>query len=279
MNSDRHSAGEKQLMSDMPLKFAANLSMLFSETPFIERFSMSAAAGFDACECWFPYDHLESDLIAAVRDSGIPLVGINTPPGDAAAGEWGLAALPGREQEFMEGFELALSYACRLGVPAIHVMSGVTRGIDAGEARDTLVRNLKRALVVSQSHGVTLLVEPLNPIDKPGYFVTNLSFAEKLIAEIASTRLKILFDLYHVRMMDAAPVRRLETAIDNVGHVQIASFPSRNEPDPDDHVLNDLLSKLLRRKWNGYIGCEYIPAADTRDGLAWLDRVRNRATA
>lgn len=254
------------------LRFSANISFMFTERPFLERFGAAAAAGFEAVECHFPYDHTLDDLRHALRESGLELNGLNTAPGDVGAGEWGRAALPGREADFAADFEQALHYAHALGASTIHVMSGVVEAASRPQALDTFAGNLRRVAPVADRQGLTLLIEPLNTRDKTAYLFSRSDDVAAFIERLSAPNVRLLFDIYHVQVMEGDLTTRLRRHFPLIGHVQIAAVPSRAEPDRGEVHYPALLAELAGLGYAGWIGCEYRPAGRTEDGLGWMGR-------
>ncbi len=248
---------------------SANISMLFAEHPFIDRIDAAAAAGFRAVECQFPYAVASGDIAARLAATGLPMNSINTPLGDLSRGEFGFAALPGRESAFREGFERALAYAARLGVGTIHCMSGVPDPAARPAARATFLENLRWAAPLARAAGVELVIEPLNSRDRPGYFVARSDDVVELLAELGEPNVKLLFDVYHLQIMEGDIFRRMERHWPHIGHVQIASVPSRREPDEGELACPAILAELARRGWDRFVGAEYNPRGRTEDGLGW----------
>lgn len=259
------------------MRLSANLSMLFGEHAFLDRFEAAARAGFRGVECWFPYAHTIPALQAAMRGAAQQMVVINSAPGNEAAGEWGIAALPGREAEFEASAATAIAYAQNLGGAAVHVMAGLVEAGDRQVARRTYLVNLERALRLAEGTGVTLLVEPLNPRDRPTYLVASADEAAAVIREIGSSGLRMMFDLYHVQIAEGDLFTRLRRHLPLIGHVQIASVPDRGEPDGGEVDYAAVLAELKRLGWAGWIGCEYRPRARTEDGLGWIAALARRA--
>jgi hydroxypyruvate isomerase len=249
------------------MRLSANLSMLFGEHPFLDRFEAAARAGFHGVECWFPYAFTIPALQAALRGTDQKLVVINSAPGDEAAGEWGIAALPGREAEFEASAATAITYAQNLGCGAVHVMAGLVGGGDNRLARRTYIANLERALRLAEGTGVTLLIEPLNPRDRPTYLLSSADDAAQIIQQIGSPQLRMMFDIYHVQIAEGDLLTRLGRHLPLIGHVQIASVPGRNEPDDGEVAYAAVLKELNALGWPGWIGCEYRPRGRTEDGL------------
>ena len=259
-------------------RFAANLSMLYSELDFTDRFAAAARDGFQAVEYLFPYAWPAQQLAGLLRQHGLRQVLFNAPPGDWDAGERGLACIPGREGEFREGLEQAIAYAKVLECPRIHVMAGLMpKGVDADALRATYVANLRGAADLAAPHGIDILIEPINPRDLPGFFLTRQDQAHALLDEIDRPNVKVQMDLYHCQIVEgdlAMKIRRyLPTG--RVGHIQIAGVPERHEPDVGEIHHAYLFELLDRLGYEGWIGCEYRPArgavpGGTRDGLGWL---------
>jgi 2-dehydrotetronate isomerase len=252
----------------MPL-LSANISFMFMERPFLERFGAAAAAGFPAVECHFPYEHPIPELRKALRKAGVRLTGINTAPGDQA-GDWGLACDPARRAAFRAGVRQALRYAKALDVPTIHVMAGMVADADRKKARRAYMANMAWAADEAAKAGKTIVSEPLNTRDKPGYFISRSDDVVAMIREIGRPNLKLMFDCYHVQIMEGDVTKRLETHRDVIGHVQIAAVPSRNEPDEGELDHRHLFKALKAIGYAGYIGCEYKPRGRTEDGLGWM---------
>lgn len=251
-------------------ELAANISLMFKEVPFLERFAAAGRAGFPAVECHFPYEHPIADVARVMRDAGVRLTGINTAPGDVARGNWGLACDAGRRADFLAGVDQALEYAVALDVPAIHVMAGMTGGMDRQAARDSYLSAMAEAADRAAASGKVILTEPLNSRDRPGYFLSRSDEAVELIQEINRPNLKLLFDVYHIQIMEGDITTRLKRYFPLVGHIQIASVPARQEPDRGEVSYAHVFSILRELGWNGMIGAEYVPAGRTEDGLGWM---------
>jgi hydroxypyruvate isomerase len=248
------------------LKFAANLSFLFPERPFLERFAAAAAAGFKAVEFAFAYEHPEADIAAAAARAGVQVVLMNLPPGDWAAGERGLAALPGREAEFRTSLATALRYAAATGCRQLHAMAGA--GLACRE--ETFAANLREAATLAQQKGVRILIEPINNLDIPGYFLTQPQQAGDIIRKIAHPNLFLQLDLYHCQVMRGDLARQIDLHWPIIRHIQIAGNPGRFEPDRGEINYPFILKHLESLGYDGWIGCEYKPAAVTEAGLAWI---------
>jgi hydroxypyruvate isomerase len=258
-------------------RFSANLSFLFNEVPFLDRFGEAAKSGFGAVEFAFGYEYPMPEIAARLADHGLRQVLINAPPGNWAAGERGLASLPGREHEFTASTVTALRYAEALSCPRVHVMAGVLpTGADAAtraQHRATFVRNLRLAAKDAAEQGVTLTIEPINTRDVPGYFLNLQAEAHALREDIGAANVKVQMDFYHVQIMEGDIASKFRRWQPHIGHVQIAGAPDRHEPDTGEvnyYYLFDLLDEL---GYDGWVGCEYRPAESTRGGLAWLDKL------
>ena len=250
-------------------RFAANLAYLFTERPLIERFAAAAASGFRAVELQLPYDHAPSAVKAELDRYGLTVLGINTAPGRSAAGEFGVAAVPGREQEFAVLFKQALDYVTAIGGCQIHCLAGKVPPEQRPAAEKTFVANLARAADAAREKNITLLIEPINPRDRPDYFLTRAEQAADIIAKVGRPNLRIQFDFYHAQIVAGDLITRFEKHLPVVGHVQIAAVPSRHEPDEGEVNYPAIFAALDRLGYDKWIGCEYRPRGKTEDGLGW----------
>ena len=259
-------------------RFAANLSMLYNNVDFLDRFAAAARDGFRAVEYLFPYAYPAHDLAARLQRHGLQQVLFNAPPGDWDAGERGLACLPGREAEFEKGMVQAIGYAQALQCPRIHVMAGVVPpGADAAAVHAAYVANVRRAAALAAPHGIQILLEPINGRDMPGFFLHRQDQAHALLAEIGAANVKVQMDLYHAQIVEgdlATKIRRY-VPTGNVAHLQIAGVPERHEPDVGEVHYPYLFELLDLLGYDGWVGCEYRPARGaaphaTSDGLGWL---------
>ena len=250
-------------------RFAANLAYLFTERPLIERFAAAAAAGFKAVELQFPYDHAPSAVKAELDRHGLTVLGLNTAPGQMASGEFGVAAIPGREQEFAALFQQALDYITAIGGCQIHCLAGKVPPEQRPAAERTFIANLARAADQAAKKNITLLIEPINPRDRPDYFLSRVEQAADIIAKVERPNVRMQFDFYHVQIVGGDLIRRFEKHVPVVGHVQIAAVPSRHEPDEGEVNYPEIFAALDRVGFNGWVGCEYRPRAKTEDGLGW----------
>jgi 2-dehydrotetronate isomerase len=249
-------------------RFAANLGYLFTEHPLIERFGAAAAAGFKAVELLFPYDVVPGVVKNELKRHGLTQLGVNTPFG--RQGEAGLAALPGREDEWEAAFKRALDYAVAIEARAVHCLAGCVAPEQRPAAEIVFIRNLSQASEVADKAGVTLLIEPINPRDRPGYFLNNVEYAADLVAKVGSANLRIQFDFYHAQIVGGDLIRRFEAHLPLIGHVQIAAVPTRHEPDEGEVNYPEIFAALDRLGYAGFIGCEYRPRGRTEAGLAWV---------
>ncbi len=256
-------------------RFAANLSMMFTEVPFPRRFEAAARAGFTAVEFLFPYDFPADDIARWLADNGLQNVLFNLPPGDWAAGERGCASLPGREQDFLSGVERALEYADRLGTPSLHAMAGLLpAGADRGRHRAVYLANLSAAAQLVGRQGRTLLIEPINPRDIPGFFLNTQAEAHAIREEVGERSLRVQMDFYHAQIVEGDLATTFTEYLDHIGHVQIAGVPARNEPDRGEVNYEYLFNLMDELNYAGWVGCEYRPAGRTEDGLGWFNTWR-----
>jgi hydroxypyruvate isomerase len=267
----------RTIVAAMP-QFAANLTMLFTEVPFLDRFERAAAAGFGAVEFLFPYAHVPREIKARLDGNGLVAVLINVPPGDTAAGERGVACIPGREAEFRAGVAQALEFAVELGVANVHVMAGRTpEGETAQRVRRTYVDNLRYAAERFAPAGVRALIEPLNAFDMPGYYLNATAQAVAVIDEVAATNLLLQYDLYHAQRSEGELAATLERHLAKIGHLQIADNPGRHEPGSGEINYAFLFGHIDRIGYRGYVGCEYRPLGTTEAGLGWFAQRRQGA--
>ncbi len=253
------------------IRLAANLSTLCTELPFIDRLAAAASAGFRGVECQFPYAVPAEEVAGQLRRHSLEFVLFNTPPGDVAAGERGIAGLSGREEEFRESFEHALRFATATGCPRLHVMAGLLPpGADAARQREVFTKNLAAAADSAVKHGVQLLVEPINTrVDVPGYLIDSTAAALACIAAANRPNIALQFDVYHLQIMEGDLARRFVQLLPGIGHVQIADNPGRHEPGTGEINFPWLLARFESLGYTGWIGCEYLPATDTLAGLGW----------
>jgi hydroxypyruvate isomerase len=249
------------------LRFAANLSFMYGEYAFRDRFAAAAKDGFKAVEYLFPYEYPASELAGWLRFHGLVQALFNAPAGNWAAGERGLASLPGKENEFRNAMHTAFEYAQALNCPRVHVMAGLQPG-----SRNTFIANLAWAAALAETAGIELLIEPINTRDMPGYFLNRQEEAHAIVEEIGNPALKVQMDLYHCQIVEGDVSMKLRKYLPqkSVGHIQIASVPARNEPDHGELNYDYVLDVIDELGFDGWIGCEYRPRAGTSEGLSWL---------
>lgn len=251
--------------------FSANLGFLWQELPLPDAIRAAKAAGFDAVECHYPYDVPFEAVRAALKETGFTMLGLNTGRGNLAAGDNGLAAVPGREDEARRAIEQAIDYAGAIGTPNVHVMAGKASG-ETGRA--TFVANLKYACERAARAGITILIEPLNHRDAPGYFLQTSEQALDIIEAVGAPNIRLMFDCYHLQIIQGDLTRRLRTYLNSIGHIQIASVPDRREPDHGEVDYRYILALLEELGYDRPIGAEYRPAGPTDEGLQWLKDFR-----
>jgi hydroxypyruvate isomerase len=255
------------------LRLAANLSMMFNEIPFLDRFDAAAKARFTAVEFLFPYDHPAAEIRRRLDDAGLQQVLFNMPPGDWAAGERGLASLPGRSQEFRDGVKRALDYAGTLGCSLLHCMAGILpAGVSQGTATALYVANLSWAAEQAALQGVKVVIEPINHRDMPGYVLNTMAQGADIVDAIGFDKLGLQFDIYHCQVTEGDITKRIETLLPIIAHIQLADVPGRNEPGTGEIGWAFILGRIDSLGYGGWIGCEYRPAGDTMSGLAWREQ-------
>ncbi|MHC5307470.1 2-oxo-tetronate isomerase [Bartonella sp. LJL80] len=251
-------------------RFAANLSMMFTEVPFIERFGLAAKAGFEAVEFLFPYDYAPEVLAAELEKHQLKQALFNMPPGNWDAGERGMAAIPGREQEFRANVDKAIEYAVALDCKLLHAMSGLVDGLDRAACEQSFIENFRYAADKAAPHGITILVEPINTRNMPGYFINHQLDAVELLERVGRPNVSVQYDLYHAQIMDGDLTRLTDKMAGKFAHVQVASVPDRHEPDEGELNFPHLFAALDNAGYEGFIGCEYNPRGKTEDGLGWF---------
>ena len=255
----------------MALKFSANLSMLFTEVPFLDRFEKAAGAGFEAVEFLFPYEWPLTELESRLRDLNLVLALFNLPPGDTDSGEWGLLGAPGRESEFRNSFEEALEIANRLGCKRIHAMFGNRlEGVRPEQQVRCATENLRWAAAPADRAGVTLLVEPLNAVDFPNFFLHRTDEVLDVLDRVNRGNVKLQYDVYHAQMTEGHLIAGLQAHIERIGHIQIADVPGRHEPGTGEINYPAIFASLEELGYGGYVGLEYRPATTTEESLAWM---------
>lgn len=253
------------------VKFSANLGFLWPDLPLLERLEAAGRAGFKAVELHWPYDVPPEAVREACTRQGTHLLGLNTPLGDVAKGDFGLGAVPGREADFQAGLDLAIAYARASGASAIHAMAGVVPAAERLKAKQVFGRNIAQAADKAAEHGITLLLEAINRRDKPGYFYSTLGEVADVMREVDRPNLRMMFDVYHVAISEGDILTRLERHLPAIGHVQIAAVPSRAEPDEGEVAYRAIFEALDRLGYAGWVGCEYKPRAGTQEGLRWTE--------
>lgn len=260
------------------LPISANLGFLWTDRPLADRIGAAKAAGFDAVECHWPYEEPAEEVRAALQETGLPMLGLNTRPGDLAAGEFGLSALPGREAEARAAIDDAVNYARAIGASAVHVMAGKLAKGEEKAAHETYLGNLAYACdkaAESEADGdLTILIEPINAYDASGYFLQYAGFAKEIVTAVGEPNLKILFDCYHTQLMQGSLYRWIEHLLPLIGHIQIAAVPTRAEPDEGEIAFDRLIPMIESLGYDGHIGAEYKPRGDVEDGLGWLAAFR-----
>jgi 2-dehydrotetronate isomerase len=254
------------------MRYSANLGFLFTDLPLPQAIHAAKQAGFDAVECHFPYDVPAAEVAAALQQTGLTMLGLNTWPGDKAAGDFGLAALPGREDEARAAIAQAIDYAVATGTKAIHVMAGRTDGGDAAEA--TFRANLSHACDLAAPHGITILIEPINTRDVQNYHLSRTDHALRIITALNRPNLKLMFDCYHMQIMQGDLATHLRDLLPVIGHIQIAAVPDRGEPDQGEVDYRWLTAHIDKLGYSGLIGAEYKPRNTTAAGLCWLAQFR-----
>jgi len=251
-------------------RLAANVSMLFPELPFLDRFAAAARAGFRAVEYQYPYEWPAAEVAAAARDAGLEVVLHNMPPGDAARGERGTACLPGREGRFREDLEQAIDYARAAGCASLHLMAGVMPpGAERAAYHAAYVSNLRHAAGRLRGLGMRLLIEPLSERTVANCFLRSSQQAVQVLDEVAAANAHLQYDFFHMQLMEGNLAETVARLLPRIGHVQIADVPARHEPGTGEINFDFLLGHLDRLGYAGWIGCEYNPWGDTLEGLKW----------
>lgn len=248
------------------MRFSANLGFLWADLDLPDAIRAAKAAGFDAVECHWPYDTPAATIAEALQETGLEMLGLNTRRGDVAAGDNGLAALPARITEARAAIDEAITYARAIGCKAVHAMAGFAAGRDA---HDTFVANLAYACAQAAPYGITILIEPLNKYDAPGYFLTTTTQAIDVMNAVKEPNLKLMFDCYHVQLMEGDLTHRLETLLPRIGHIQFASVPDRGPPDAGEINYAHVFDVIASLGYPAPLGAEYKPKGRTQDTLAW----------
>lgn len=257
------------------MRFSANLGFLFAGRPLAGQIRAAAEAGFDAVECHSPYAESQAEVWTALEETGLPMISLNTAPGSTDAGEFGLAAVPGREADAARMVGEAISWARALGAEYVNVLAGRSRGVVG--ARETYLGNLATAAELAAPYGIGILVEPINRRDVPGYFLATLEEAAGIVTDLERPNVRILADCYHMQICGGDILTRIERHLPLIGHIQFASVPARGEPDQGEVFYEWLLPAIEALGYKGAFGAEYRPRGETEDGLGWLGRFRGGA--
>lgn len=250
------------------MKFSANLGFLWNDRPLLDAIRAAKAAGFDAVECHWPYDVPAAETLLTLDETGLKMLGLNTRRGDVGAGENGLSALAGREADARAAIDEAIIYAATIGTPNIHVMAGFASGADA---HNTFVENLTYACVKAARHGIIILIEPLNHYDAPDYFLSLTDQAITVIEEVGAPNLKLMFDCYHVQLMEGDLTHRIEKLLPHIGHIQFASVPDRGAPDHGEIDYRHVFQTIAALNYTAPLGAEYKHAGKTEETLGWME--------
>jgi len=253
-------------------KFSANLTMLFNDVDFLDRFERAAKAGFKGVEYLFPYAWSKEELRERLNKHGLTQVLHNLPAGNWQAGERGIACLPGREGEFRDGVGTAIEYAKALGCPRLNCLVGKTpQGVPSEKVRQTLVGNLRFAASALEKEGIRFIVEPLNDQDMPGFHLVRTQDTLQLFAEVGHSNLYLQYDIYHMQIMEGNLTKTILSNLAKIGHIQLADVPGRHEPGTGEINFANLFRSIDEGGYDGWIGCEYIPSGKTEDGLKWIE--------
>lgn len=253
------------------IKYSANLGFLWQEHDLIGGIRGAAKAGFVAVECHWPFEYPAQTVLDVLTETGLPMVGLNTYPGNREQGDFGVCADPDRVNEAHQVIDQAIEYAKKINTPNVHVMAGkVESSIDQKLAMKTFHDNLIYASNKAEQHGINVLIEPINRIDVPNYFVGDMNIAVDIVRSVNLANVKIMFDCFHIQKVHGQIKKHIEQNLDLIGHIQIASFPDRHEPDEGEIDYADLFSFLEQLGYSGYIGAEYNPRTTTDEGLAWM---------
>lgn len=255
------------------MQLCANLSMMFNEVDFLDRFAEAAKAGFKGVEFLFPFDYDARDIVARLDQNGLQQVLFNAPPGNWGAGERGTASLPGRQQEFRDGIKRALEYASALGNKLVHVMAGIPgKDVSPVTAAAVYAANLAWAAEQAQAAGVRLVIEPINHRDMPGFHLNTMAQGAAVIGAIGVERIGLQFDVYHCQVTEGDITKRMEAFMPLIAHMQIADVPARHEPGTGEIGWDYVFARIDSLGYQGWVGCEYRPAGETKTGLAWRER-------
>jgi len=255
--------------------FSANLTMMYQEVDFLDRFSLAAADGFEYVEFLFPYTYPAQAIVDQLTTHGLKLQLFNLPPGDYQAGERGIAILPDRQKEFDDGLALAIEYAQAMDCPNLHLMAGIIpEGYSAQELRVFYLKRIEQAAIACDPYNIDIVIEPINTITMPGYFLNYQAQAIQIIQELLLPNVKLMMDFFHAQLMDGNLENHLRQNLPYIGHIQIAGVPSRHEPNIGEVNYQYLLPLLVSLGYEGTVGCEYKPLKGTSEGLRWMDFYR-----
>ncbi len=249
------------------IRFSANLGFLWADRPLPDAIRAAHAAGFHAVECHWPYDTPASDVRQTLAETGLKMLGLNTRRGDVAGGDNGLSAIPGREAEARAAIDEAIAYAAEIGTQNIHVMAGFDQSTEGGQV---FIENLRYACEEGAKHTLSMLIEPLNAHDAPGYFLRTTAQAAQVIEDVGKANLKLMFDCYHVSRTEGDVMDRLQDVLPLIGHIQIASVPDRGAPDHGDLDYQKVFAQIKSLGWETPLGAEYKPQGDTDSSLGWM---------
>jgi hydroxypyruvate isomerase len=254
-------------------RLAANTSMMFNEVAFLDRLDAAAKAGFKAVEFLFPYEYPAAEIRQRLQANGLTQALFNTPPGDWTKGERGLAALPGRQEQFRDGIKLAVEYAVALDCKLIHAMAGIPpTGTSPVTAAAVYAANLAAAAEIAHPAGVKIVIEPINHRDMPGFHLNTIAQGCAIVEAIGPDRIGLQFDIYHCQTTEGDVTKRMEAAFPLIAHMQIADVPARNEPGTGEIGWDFVFKRIDALGYQGWVGCEYRPAGDTIRGLAWREK-------
>ncbi|MDQ0221123.1 hydroxypyruvate isomerase [Peribacillus cavernae] len=257
-------------------QFAANLSTIFTEVPFLERFKKAKQAGFSLVECQFPYRYSIEDIKKQLVEHQQSMVLINLPPGDWVKGDRGLAIASNRSEEFRESVDLGIHYATNLKTYNIHCMSGILATEEEKEhAREVYIKNIKYAAAKMAEHNLTLMIEPINKFDIPGYFLSNFNDAVDIVQEVQLPNVKLQYDFYHIQRMQGNLMATFQRYSNLIGHIQIADVPGRHQPGTGEIHYQQVFNFLKNSRYEGYIGLEYVPKEKSEDSFGWLSSIEN----
>ncbi|MBU8919788.1 TIM barrel protein [Bacillus sp. FJAT-29953] len=250
-------------------KFAVNLTTIFTEVPFLERFKKARECGFSYVECQFPYDYSIDEIKRELVRNELSMVLLNLPPGNWEKGERGLAVVPNRMDEFRSSVMEGIKYATALTIPRIHCMAGIVSKDDSETAKDIYLENLHYAGTEMAKHGLTVMIEPINKFDMPGYFLSDIHQAKEILDTLGLPNIKLQFDFYHIQRIHGNPLAFFQQYADVVGHIQIADVPGRNQPGAGEMDYQSIF-QYLNDTYQGYIGLEYTPLGKSQDSFEWL---------